>query len=200
MAAELPQAAHPVGVRAGQDSAERAGTADQSAGLPGGHGQVVGDRHLVLLLEGDVAALPLHQLHQRADEFLDRRPGLGLRGLGEDTQRGDQQRVPGEDRRGGTEQRPGGGPVAAQRVAVDDVVVQQGEVVDQFHGHGAGHRVRGAAADGHGRQQGECRTDHLAAAAGGRTGLAVGLAPAPVVPRHQALLGGQRLHRRPQGG
>ncbi len=49
-----------------------------------------------------------------------------------------QQGVAGEDRAVRAEDRPRGGPVPPLGVAVHEIVVQQGEVVDQLHGDRAG--------------------------------------------------------------
>lgn len=194
---ELPQPLHPCGVRAGQHSAERAGAARQRARLALRHGEVLRDRDLAALLERHAGALALHQVEQDGDQFLHGPGGPARRAAGRRAHRHHQQRVAGEHGGRGAEQGPEGGAVAAQRVAVDDVVVQQREVVHQPHGDRAGHRDRRAIPDGHRRQQRQ-RGPHRLAAARHRGRGAVGLAPAAVVAGDAALRGGQPADRLPQ--
>lgn len=62
------------------------------------------------------------------------RPGRRVRVLGEQPLRERLERVARQDRAGFPEDGPRGRPVPARGVPVHDVVVQEREVVDEFHG------------------------------------------------------------------
>ncbi len=70
-----------------------------------------------------------------------------MRVFGEQAQGQGVHRVAGQDRVRDAEQGPCGGAVAAGGVAVHHVVVQEGEVVDQFDGGGQADRGRGGGAE-----------------------------------------------------
>src|SRR5690606_5729168 len=121
-----------------------------------------------------------------------------VRVLGEQPEGERLERVTGEDRGGVTEDGPRGGPVTAGGVTVHHVVVQQREVVDQFHRRRGpdGGRPRTGAAEGRGPGEHQCGTDRLAGTAGGRS--AVRVLPAEVVARDAAHRAGQGADRGPQ--
>ncbi|WUD12085.1 hypothetical protein OHN73_00900 [Streptomyces sp. NBC_00519] len=149
-------------LRAGatHDRTEFAGAGEQRAGLAGRdrRGPVLTDVSARLHERVEVLALDqrLHggQQHRYRPARV-RRFGKGLDG-------GEEQRVACEDRRRNALRRPECGPASAQRILVDDVVVEQAGVVHEFHRHGR--RPRGVRVGAHrpARQQGKGRAHALA--------------------------------------
>lgn len=177
---------------------ECAGAAEEGAGLGGGHGETLVERDLVgaTLLEGAVGLLSRAQLDDAVREpdrgACRRRAGV----LGEQPVGQGEHGVARDDGGRDAEHRPGRGAVPSGPVLVDDIVVQEAEVVDQFHGHGCPHRLLRVAAHRPGRGEDERGPDRLAGLPGGRT--AVGVLPAEVVHRDTPDGSGQRLDRGPK--
>jgi hypothetical protein len=80
--------------------------------------------------------------------FRTARPARG----GQRVERQRQQGVAGEDRSARAEHRPGRGAMAAQHVAIDDVVVKQREVVHELDSNRRGQGQLAGAAAGLGRE------------------------------------------------
>ena len=77
---------------------------------------------------------------------------------------------------------PDGGLVAAHFVAVLDVVVDEGEVVDEFEGEGGGHGTFPGAAEGLAGEEAEGGTDGFAGVPGRVEKTALAIRPAEMVP------------------
>ena len=173
--------------RADVDRADAARAGHQRRGLVPGHLLALGQGDVVAALERQVRTLPGDQPLHRRGQAAGRPQALRGLVLQQDVLGEGQHGVPGQDRRADPVDRPRGGPVPALGVAVHDVVVQQREVVHEFHGDRGGDPAFRRGQRGPGRQQGQRRAQRLAGAA--RLGAAVPRGPV----RGAAV--GRRRHR-----
>lgn len=186
--------------RARVERADRAGGAEQRAGLGGGHRQAFVQRDLTgrAPLEGAVRLLPRAELDDARGQPRGGGRRGGMRVLRQHPQGERAHRVTGDQRVRDAEDGPGGGPVPPGHVLVDDVVVEQGEVVRELHRGRGLHSPGLLRAQRAGRREDESRPDGLARVLRGRG--AVGVLPAEVVHRDPPHGAGQGLDGRAQLG
>lgn len=126
------------------------GGTEQHRGFLVGHPLAGGQVRGLGRLQRHVRRLPVQECHQRTGQLRHRRAGGGIRAGPEVVDGQSQQAVAGQERRVVAGYGPRGRASAPGVVLVQDVVVQQGELVDELDGHrrrqrllrGAAHRFR----------------------------------------------------------
>lgn len=196
MVAVLLQGVGGAVVRAAEHGADGAGAGEQGAGLVALHLQALLDADAVAVLVGDVLRLAVDEGTGRARQAAGGAARLDGAEFQQDLVGQGEQGVADQDRLGGTVHLPDGVAVPALFVAVHQVVVQQGEVVDQFDGDRSGDACLGRGAGDLGGEHGKGGTYGLAAIAVG--GIALGVDPAEVVGGNGVHGRGQAVDRRPQ--
>ena len=161
------------------ERADRRRAREQRAGLRGLHLDALVERRVDAGLERHVGRLAGdHRVGRARQRGRAARRGERAR-LEQHAHRERLERVADDDRLADAEERPHGRAVTALAVAVDHVVVQQREVVDELDGDRARHADRRERAGRLGREDRQRGPDALAAAARRRVALLVG--PAQVV-------------------
>ncbi len=183
-------------VGAAEHRADGAGAGEQGPGLVALHLQALLDADAVAVLVGDVLGLTVDQGPAGLGQPAGGTAGLDAAQLQQHLVGQREQGVADQDGLGGAVHLPDGVAVAALLVAVHQVVVQEGEVVHQLHGHRAGHAHLGRGAGDLGGEHGERGTYGLAAVA--VRGVALGVDPAEVVGGDGVHGRGQSVDRRPQ--
>ncbi len=167
--------------------AQAAGAGEQRGGLGRHHLQALVRAHPVPPLEDEVEALPHGQVDQRRQQRGRGLPAHAVPGavlvtalvaVHQHVEDGEQQPVRRTRGRRGAEHPPSGLPVSPHGVAVQHVVVEQGEVVHHLHRGGGRYRPPPVPADRPGAGQCQRRADELPAPPGALPG------PAELVRRH----------------
>ena len=165
--AEIVECLQAFGVGSADDGSDLEGCGEQGACLKGDHADVLGDGDGVATLEVHVEGLAFVDVHGTLVECLEHRAEGGVGDLGDELCGKGEHGVAGED--GGVLVPAGvdGRAAAAQIGAVHDVVVQQGEVVEDFDAECGVECGGGICAEGFGSHECEHGTEALAAAVEG---------------------------------